>query len=356
MKNIPDVSVVVPTFNRCQGLEELLRALAQQTYPADRFEVVVVDDGSSDGTSELLRTIQTPYVLRSLCQANGGPAVARNRGVEHAQGDLIVFLDDDIVPLPELLAMHVAAHGSTADQVVIGPMSPPPAHWPQPAWDRWDAVQLQKQYLAMLAGSYSCTNRQFYTANASLRRQLFLRVGGFDPAFRRAEDLELAWRLNSLGAGFRFEPQADATHYAARPFASWQRNAYQYGVYDVIMSREKGIPTFELACREFHSRRFANRWLARLCVGRRPLRESTIFGLALVTHAATRLGAHRIATLALSSIFALKYWQGVSDELDDPNGLWRSVDAQKVLARSQRTQGHGSATERWQRRNAELNG
>src|SRR4051812_32873595 len=129
---VPRVSVVVPTFNRRESLQRLLVALAGQTHPVDDFEVVVVDDGSTDGTGELLQRLEPPYALQALRQSNGGPALARNRGVARARGELIVFLDDDVEPLPELVSEHVAAHGTASDLVVIGPMSPP-ANWPRPA-------------------------------------------------------------------------------------------------------------------------------------------------------------------------------------------------------------------------------
>ena len=91
---MPRVSVVVPTFNRCESLQRLLEALETQTYPATDFEVVVVDDGSTDGTNQMLEQFASRYVLRALWQANAGPAMARNRGVSAAHGALIVFLDD----------------------------------------------------------------------------------------------------------------------------------------------------------------------------------------------------------------------------------------------------------------------
>jgi GT2 family glycosyltransferase len=323
----PDVSIVVATYNRCEGLGRLLYALAEQTFPADRFEVVVVDDGSTDETPEFLRVIDVPYFLRRVCQTNGGPAAARNRGVEQARGSLILFLDDDVIPVPGLIAAHVATHGEAMDLVVTGPMSAPPLDWPQPIWDRWDAAQLDKQYRAMLAGEYACSQRQFFTANASVRRHMFQDTGGFDPAFKRAEDMELAWRMSRLGARFAFEPSAEVVHYAARPFASWRRNAYHYGRYDVVMNREKAIPVFELACQEFHTRRRVNRWLTRLCVGRQRFSRVTELGFVGAVHVAATLGTDRLASFALSSIFNVRYWQGASDELGGPDLLWRAVEA-----------------------------
>jgi glycosyltransferase involved in cell wall biosynthesis len=322
-----DITVVVATYNRRAGLERLLRSLAEQTYPADRFEVVVVDDGSTDGTPGLLGSIAVPYALRSFSQPNSGPAAARNLGVEQARGSLIVFLDDDVVPVPGLLVAHEAAHGYTTSHVVTGPMLPPPPDWSQPAWDRWDAEQLRKQYEAMLSGQFECSQRQFFTANASVHRHLFQAAGGFDTRFKRAEDMELAWQMSRHGARFVFEPSAEVVHYAARPFISWCRNAYQYGSYDVIMEREKAIPAFALACREFHHRRAINRWLTRACVGRSLIRDAALFGLSTAVLAGDRLGVRRVTSFALSSIFNVRYWQGASDELGGSMRLWSAIEA-----------------------------
>lgn len=321
----PLVSVVVPTFDRRRSITRLLDALAQQSYPAGRFEVVVVDDGSGDGTGDLLRARSSPYRLRVLDQPHRGAATARNLGVEHAAGPLIVFLDDDVVARADLLAAHVASH--TAPGVVaVGPMEPP-VGWPRPAWVRWDEEKLQRQYRALLAGEYPCTPRQFYTANASVERARFLATGGFDPGFARAEDIELACRLRDRGARFVFNPEAVVFHYASRSFAAWRRNAYLYGRYDVRMYREKGHELLPATAREFHGRRRLNRWAARVCVGRKSLLVAAVATLSAFVRSADALRLGRAASLALSAIFNLLYWQGVCDELGDARLMWRTVRA-----------------------------
>jgi glycosyltransferase involved in cell wall biosynthesis len=320
----PSLSVVVPTYNRRAGVERLLRTLAEQTFPSSQFEVVVVDDGSTDGTAEALARFEAPYRLRALTQANAGPAAARNNGLQHAEGRLIVFLDDDVVPSPGLLATHAAIQGNADDLVVVGPMYPP-TDWQRTVWVRWEERQLLKQYAAMDQGLYACTPRQFYTGNASAPRDLLLRSGGFDARFKRAEDVELAFRLWAMGARFHFEPRADVLHYAARSFASWMRTPYQYGRYDVVMGREKGINTFELACWEFERRHAWSRKLTRACVGKpwRGLAMRALFAAAIL---ADRAGLENGAAFALSAIFNLQYWQGASDELGGPAPVWSAVD------------------------------
>jgi glycosyltransferase involved in cell wall biosynthesis len=320
---LPDLSVVVPTYNRREGILRLLGALEEQTLPPERFDVVVIDDGSTDGTAEALAALDTPYRLRVLRQDNDGPAAARNAGLHAARGRLIVFLDDDVVPDAELLEAHAAAQGDADDLVVVGPMYPP-TDSPRSVWVRWEERQLLKQYDAMERGLYPCTPRQFYTGNASAPRELLLRAGGFDPRFKRAEDVELAFRLWAIGARFHFERGAEVLHYASRSFASWKRTPYQYGQYDVVMGREKGINTFELACWEFERRHVWSRRLTRACVGR-SWRGPAVVGLFLVAMVADRIGLDEAASFALSAIFNLQYWQGASDELGGPAPVWRAV-------------------------------
>lgn len=327
---MPQMSVVVPTYNRCDGLERLLRGLAQQTYPADQFEVVVVNDGSTDGTVALLDSIQTPYRLHALTQANAGPAAARNLGVLKADGRIIVFLDDDVAPHAELLAAHAAAQEGVDDLVVVGPMSPP-TDWARSVWVRWEERQLLKQYDAMAAGRYPCTPRQFYTGNASAPRSLLEAAGGFDDRFKRAEDVELAFRMWSMGARFLFEPRAGVLHYASRSFSSWTKTPYQYGRYDVVMGREKGINTFQIACSEFERRNIWSRRLTRGSVGK-PWRRPVAAALAAAAIIADWLGQDEVASFALSGIFNLQYWQGASDELGGPRVVWSAVEQPELAA------------------------
>ena len=228
-----------------------------------------------------------------------------------------------MVPDAALLEAHVAAQGDADDLVVVGPMYPP-TDWPRSVWVRWEERQLLKQYDAMGRGLYPCTPRQFYTGNASAPRALLLRAGGFDPRFKRAEDVELAFRLWAIGARFHFEPGAEVLHYASRSFASWKRTPYQYGQYDVVMGREKGINTFELACWEFERRHVWSRRLTRACVGRF-WRGPAVTGLFLAAMLADKIGLEEAAAFALSAIFNLQYWQGASDELGGPAPVWSAV-------------------------------
>ena len=104
------VSVVIPTYNRLPILQQCLRALEAQLPldPGDDFEVVLVDDGSTDGTVEWIQqeAAELPHV-RLICQENGGPAIGRNLGVDHANGEVIIFIDSDLVVVPDFLQHHL---------------------------------------------------------------------------------------------------------------------------------------------------------------------------------------------------------------------------------------------------------
>jgi GT2 family glycosyltransferase len=320
----PRLSVVVPTFNRRASLTRLLEALGQQTIGPGSFEVVVVDDGSTDGTVEMLRAPSDAHrlLLRVVEQSHNGPAAARNRGVQVAQAELILFLDDDVVPRPDLFELHLAEQAAAADDLVaIGPMRPPP-DWSRPAWVRWEEELLQVQYQELAEGKYACTPRQFYTANASLPRARFLAAGGFDSGFKRAEDVELAYRLRDAGARFLFVPDAEVMHYASRSFAAWSKTPYQYGRYDVVMHRDKGHEALWCAATEFEQRHALNRVVARLCVGRKRLTAAAVLGLRVAIHAADLVGVQRATILALSGVYNLLYWQGAADELGGARVLW----------------------------------
>lgn len=206
-----EFSVVIPTFNRLDVLPEVLTALEQQQN-APSFEVIVVDDGSTDGTSEWLagRSFTVPALV--LSQANQGPAMARNSGVLAAHGARVAFLGDDTVPTSGWLAEHRAAHQRNGDDprlAVIG-------------YTRWHRRLRLTRFLRYinehgLQFGYALIDRPdqvpfnfFYTSNLSLSRELLLDEP-FDLTFPYAawEDIELAYRLDRR-RGMRLVYQAAA--------------------------------------------------------------------------------------------------------------------------------------------------
>ncbi len=313
---IPQVSVVVPTFNRLGRLRHVIAALEQQQFPSDDYEVIVVSDGSSDGTDEYLNGLRSERRVRCFSQANKGPAAARNLGVNNAAGEFIIFIDDDVVAQPRLLAEHMRAHRESGREiVVVGPLLSP-EDFDMAPWVRWEQSMLMKQYRNLLAGVWQPSPRQFYTGNASVRRSHILAAGGFDESFRRAEDVELAYRLAKRGLDFVFNMEAVGMHYAERSFHSWLAMARAYGRNDVVFARDRNqqwlLPTLES---EFRKRHVLIRKLVCLCKGRPMLTDRAGRVIKFVADSAALTGLKRIEQLAYSGLFNLQYYCGLHDEL-----------------------------------------
>ena len=314
---VPQVSVVVPTFNRLVRLRHVVSALLHQQLPADEFEVIVVSDGSSDGTDEYFNELRSHDNVRCFSQANRGPAAARNLGVEKAAGEFVVFVDDDVVAQPSLLAEHMRAHRESGREiVVVGPLLSP-EQFDMAPWVQWEQEMLMKQYRALLAGEWLPTARQFYTGNASLRRSHILAAGGFDESFRRAEDVELAYRLANQGLEFVFNMEAVGMHYAERSFPSWLEMARAYGRNDVKFVRDRNqqwlMPKLESEFRERHA---LIRALVHVCRRRPQLTALAGRGMKLAADSATLIGAKKVEQRAYSGLFNLQYYSGLHDELD----------------------------------------
>jgi glycosyltransferase involved in cell wall biosynthesis len=226
-----EFSVVIPTHRRPDTLFRVLHALGDQTAPPD-FEVVVVDDGSGDGTYERLRGHRASYPLRAFSQENAGPAGARNRGIAEARGDVVLFLGDDTVPEPQLLSVHAAAHNRAAPDsiAVLGYTTWPRGRRVSPFLHHINEYGLQFGY-SLIEDPESVPFNFFYTSNISLARRLLLGAGKFDTTFPHAawEDIEIAYRLTKQGMRIVYRPDAVARHYHDITFRSFRRRQRRSG-------------------------------------------------------------------------------------------------------------------------------
>ncbi|QDU65505.1 glycosyltransferase family 2 protein [Engelhardtia mirabilis] len=225
----PELSVVVPTCNRPRELGQLLLALANQSLDADRFEVIVVDDGSTRPARELIEARPWPFELRWLRQENAGPGAARNRGVESARAPVVVFFNDDAIPLEGCLAAHLAAQrGDVVPHAVLGSFPLIGRRRQDPFAELMERSTMLFAQPAMKAGVLY-QGLAFCTGNISVRREVLERLGGFDGElpFAGAEDSELGLRMErELNLRVRYLPQARAGHdhqLEVRGFARRQR-------------------------------------------------------------------------------------------------------------------------------------
>src|ERR1700675_4974752 len=120
MTNEPELSVVMPSYNRAETIRETLRHLAEQELDPATYEVIVVVDGSTDNTRAVLDewVSRAPYRLRCLYQGNHGPGYAQNRGLEVAQAPIVLVMADDIFMAPQALKVHLAMHRAHPEQEV----------------------------------------------------------------------------------------------------------------------------------------------------------------------------------------------------------------------------------------------
>jgi GT2 family glycosyltransferase/peptidoglycan/xylan/chitin deacetylase (PgdA/CDA1 family) len=203
-------TIVMPTFQRRDVVTESVRALSRQCN-SPPFGVVVVVDGSTDGTAAALQALEPPFGLTVVEQPNLGRAAACNRGAVAAEGEWLLFLDDDMEADPHLLAVHECSHREGAD-VVVGHVPLHPDSRPGfltkavAEWAEGRAMRLGKQ-----GGELGLED--LLTGQMSIRREVFLRIGGFDESFTRdgaygGEDLDLGRRLLDAGCRIVFEPEA----------------------------------------------------------------------------------------------------------------------------------------------------
>lgn len=192
----PTVSVIVPTRNRSAVLTDMLRGLEAQDFPADAFEVFVIDNCSTDATEEVVReyAARVPFALHyHRMERDQGPAPARNMGASLARGEILAFTDSDCRPSPQWLSLGVSAFEEGVS-LVTGPL----IYKPEQTGD----------FFARRTGESRVEHPSYPTANAFYRKDVFLEHGGFDPSlcymdpFGRAlecADTDLAWRVLKNG-------------------------------------------------------------------------------------------------------------------------------------------------------------
>ncbi len=332
----PYLSVVIPTYNRKETLLLALTALERQDMAPDEFEVIVVSDGSTDGTTEAVHALERPYRFRYIEQANAGPSAARNHGARAACGEICVYIDDDIEPVPGFLSEHARLHRTTPDLVAVGPQSPPPGERCD-CWIDWEHRMLERQYERFRSGEWQVTGHNLYSGNFSVPRLRLVEAGGFDERYVRQEDVELGMRLTAMGLTFTFAAPAVGLHRPTRPFRSWYATPYTYGQRDIQIARDKGEGrVIELARLHYSGRNPVTKALTRVCVGRAGLERALLGALRAGVFASDAVGLRRVALGLLSITFNVRYLQGMCHELGGRARMWRMLrgdgeDAAKAL-------------------------
>ena len=226
-------SVIIPAYNAEAVLPRCLQALAHQTISQDQYEVIVIDDGSEDRTSELARA----EGVRVLTMQHMGPAAARNAGAKLAQADIIVFTDADCEPAPDFL------------ERILEPFSTPAVSGARGVYRtqqksliaRFIQLEYEERYrrisrVEARVGTVDALD----TSYAAYRRDVFLDSGGFDTRFIHAavEDHELSFRLAHEGHIFRFVPTAAVYHWHVDSIRKYALRKFRIGYWKAFLTRQ----------------------------------------------------------------------------------------------------------------------
>jgi len=223
--NSPVVTVVVPTFGRPAELRSCLDALARQTF-AERWEVVVVDDGSPQPLGGLAVDFAGRLDLRVIRQANAGPAAARNRGVCEARGGFVAFTDDDCLPRHDWLATLVSVGRERSDSLIGGATI-------NGLQDELFATTSQLIIDLVYEHFNAAPEKAYFLASNNMfcSRDILLAMGGFDTAFPRAgaEDRDFCDRWRADARPIVWLPAAVIEHRHSQTLAQFLELHYRYG-------------------------------------------------------------------------------------------------------------------------------
>ncbi len=197
-------SVIIPTYNRANIIKKVIERLSDQTYPSDKYEVIIVDDGSVDDTEEMVRSVNTSCSLKYFRQERKGASAARNYGIKKAWGEIIVFIDSDILVNRSFVEEHMSYHHQQKGIIVRGVVI---------NIENIDNLANEKMKLTDISSAF------FATGNVSIRKKYLLKAGLFDEDFKEYgwEDLELGVRLKKQGLKTVTSERAVGYHYRKKP-------------------------------------------------------------------------------------------------------------------------------------------
>lgn len=271
------VSVVIPTYNRKDLLLGCLAAVTRLDYPD--FEVIVADDGSTDGSGEAVRQ-RFPDVRYLPHATNTGEPAARNRGVRAATGDLIAFTDDDCVPPRDWLQRHARHYDDPRIAAAGGPQICRTPNF----YESFDVAQWTIRFDALETVHRICDYEHLLTGNMSVRREVFARVGLFDEQFRCGCDSDFIRRVSRAGYHFVRDPQLQVDHLKVHDFLPYLAFRFHRALGSVLidvkertLAARRFVPLINVAHTWDSWRRFAE-----VCGGG-PIMFARFWGLAQLT-------------------------------------------------------------------------
>ncbi len=222
------ISVIVPGYNVAATIEACLGSLLNQTVPRESYEVIFVDDGSTDGTSNIVKRYQDVRLL--MLSSNRGQATARNLGLQEAKGEFILFTDADCIPAPDWI------------EAMLKPFSNPEIVGSKGVYRTQQKGLVPRFAQIEYESRYDIMKQRLYidfidTYSAGYQRSVLEQIGGFDARFRVDEDQELSFRLARGGYKMVFNPKAVVYHQHPATLRRYLKRKYQIGYWKAFVLR-----------------------------------------------------------------------------------------------------------------------
>jgi len=224
--NSPLFSIIIPTYQRTEPLRRCLEGITRLDFPRNNFEVIVVDDGSPVSPEEILLPFTDCLEIILLNSSHAGPAAARNKGAARANGEFLVFTDDDCIPVPDWLKTYSKWFADAPDSLMGGAVI---NGFPENACS--SASQLLSDYLYGYYNSERNSARFLMSCNMAVKKELFKMSGGFDTDFHRAGGEDRAFCSNWLSHGYPmiYVPEAVVVHFHSLTFRTFLEQHFAYG-------------------------------------------------------------------------------------------------------------------------------
>lgn len=222
------ISIIIPVYNAAGFIRKTLEGVKnQKVRRPEAQEVIVVDDGSTDNTLEIIEKYKKDMNLKIIRQKNKGPGAARNKGVKNSQGDIVVFIDSDCIPpknwLRKLLAPLERGYAGAVGSYKTGNPESPVARFA--GWEIEYKQQKMKGESTDWAGSYNC----------AYRKEVFESVGGFREEMVQAEDADLSFRVTSKGYKIKYVPSAYVYHHHTSTLREHLKERLKRGYWKVFL-------------------------------------------------------------------------------------------------------------------------
>lgn len=220
-----ELSVIIPAYNRKDALKKCILSLINQDCPQERYEIIVVDDGSSDGTATMMAALVQQYPsIRYIQRSHQCPAATRNAGIKESIGTIIAFTDNDCIPASDWIRNIIEAHHLHKNVLAIGGLTSVNSH---------NIKAEVSQFLSDGAISVNINDKREYiffpTCNVSFKREHLKETFSELFPLPAGEDLEFFWRIFKKGNKFFFDEKLKVFHNCHPNFKSFLKQAYMYG-------------------------------------------------------------------------------------------------------------------------------